>query len=228
MKYNQITAYSVRHRWFPRLFERLQTKNFAAVVFLENNCILQHTWAELLHTVTKQGPAKDIFWLGFRKLWPHLTENDPKHRLRKKVQGAKCIVFRKAGVQRVWDALVQNDGYWHYDMMLSVRLAQRNVFLPTTPMCGYRKHRSVCGMGNKGSKPIQRTRFLPVKKKFHEEPQEFKSGRETRGVLTWVQRKPRCRVTPDPALWFERGSIIHRENDLKRKSLRFRNLGSMA
>ena len=118
LKYNQIAAYSVRHRWFPRLFERLQVKTFSAVVFLENNCILQHTWAELLHTVTGQGPAKDIFWLGFRKLWPHQRENDPNHRLRKKVQGSKCIVLRKAGVQRLWDALVQNDSYWHYDMML--------------------------------------------------------------------------------------------------------------
>ena len=168
LRYNQITAYSVRHRWFPRLYRLLQMKKFSAVVFLENNCILQHTWAELLHTMTDQSPAKDIFWIGFRKLWPQQRKNDRKRKLRKKVQGSKCILFRKAGVQRLWDALVQDDSYWHYDMMISVRLAQRNVFLPTAPMCGYRSHRSICGMGINGLQPIKRKRFLPAKRKYED------------------------------------------------------------
>lgn len=85
VKYNQIVAYSIRHRWFPELAVLMQQHSYSAVVYLEANANIVATWKEMLSTISAAGPQKDIFWLGYTKTHPMPRRKTKRVCLRRRI-----------------------------------------------------------------------------------------------------------------------------------------------
>ena len=150
LRHNQITHYSARFRWFPRVAALLAQsardhKRVTAVIYLEYNSILAVPARRLVTEANKGNRKAVIKWLGYRKLLrPNLTWN---HHSKPTVQGTKLIVFVKHGLEKAYNATLVNNipKMQHWDGCLCRYLPQNVFYKAAASLVDIRMHDSVPG-----------------------------------------------------------------------------------
>ena len=140
---NQVTHYSVRHRWFRRVARLLESmRHIRCVCYLEYNTKLERSLDDVITAVMNvTGP--EIRWLGFRKVWP---ANKWKHKHDKPViEGSKLICFIRGGLQKAWTATCKSKLYSHWDCALCRFTTTNDIYRPVQSFVGVRAHDSVPG-----------------------------------------------------------------------------------
>eukprot|EP00973_Karenia_brevis_P090503 12402896-Karenia_brevis.AAC.1 len=129
IKYNQIAAYSFRHRWLVRVAQALRKRMYAAVVYLECNAVFAVEWPMILAEM--RSSSKPILWCGWRRRWVLSRPRHSRH-MQFNLEGSKCLILRGDAVRQVFTAITQDHKYWHFDMMLCARLNKRHVAVPAS------------------------------------------------------------------------------------------------
>lgn len=150
--YNKICHFSVRFKWMRAARQELLRRRYASIVYLEATVHIKATWEQILSTI-RENPAKDIFWLAYRRL------HRPRHRgpnfLPNNIEGSKCILMRRGGL-RLFSRVVTESRMYHFDMMLSANLPKSRTFMAPESMFSLALHSSICGKGRRGKKAVRR------------------------------------------------------------------------
>ena len=141
IKYNGITMWSVRHKWFMAAKQALcDFPNTTAVWYLENNAILESSLAQCVEDCNKS--QIEIKWPGWRNLWPQSKRRFARG-THTEVEGSKALVFTGEGLSLAWKKLSSQKRYVHYDLFLSRALKSRKYYRTRKSHFGSRVHDSI-------------------------------------------------------------------------------------
>ena len=112
VKSNQITMFSIRHRWLRAAWKAIQDNARSptrAVVYLECNAFFEEPTVNLLLDALVASPhSADIRWMGWRRvhrasMWKFKHPNEV-------IEGSKAIGFVRGGLRRMAAALCNPEG----------------------------------------------------------------------------------------------------------------------
>ena len=160
VKHNQITMFSVRHRWLRAAWSAIRENVRSptrAVVYLECNAFFEGpTLKPLLDALVAPPTSADIRWMGWRRVhrasrWKFKHPNEV-------IEGSKAIGFVRGGLRRMATALCnrpkQAHAYSDFDAMLCRRIAAKHIIRSKPSLFGVRRHKSA--PGSRGERIISR------------------------------------------------------------------------
>ena len=162
VKHNEITAFSVRHRWLRAARNTIKENRSPAraVVYLECNACFEAPNLQPLIEALVAPAAADIRWLGWRKV--HRASRWKFKHPNAVIEGSKAIGFVRGGLKRMATAICtrpkQAHAYSDFDAMLCRRIAAKHIIRSKPSLFGVRRHKSAPASRGGGiiARPAQR------------------------------------------------------------------------